>query len=334
MAFKDIVGNERIKRVLQLSLQKGRLPNSLLFAGPEGVGKRRTAFVLAKALCCRSREGDSCDACNTCRLIDKAAREGKNHHPDVIEIGPERDVIKIEKMRELKSLAYLRPIMGERRVFLVDQAETLNEEAANSILKVLEEPPSFTHIILITSNLDRILPTIRSRCRLLDFSPICAADIERELERKGLAHDRAVILAALSRGNLEEALEADWDELAERRRAAWELFRALLRREKASLFLENYAFLRRKDAEKELPAVLEMFATFGRDLVLLKEGGDPAYLLNPDYAETLRAESRDLSLDRSLGFLAEVDAVLAGLDRSLNVGLLVSAFYSSIINRL
>ena len=224
--------------------------------------------------------------------------------------------------------------MGSRRVFIIDQAEALNEEAANSILKVLEEPPAFTHLILITSNLDRILPTIKSRCRTLEFSPISQADIERELERKGLDRERAVILAALSRGNLEEALDTDWDELAARRGAAWELFRALLRREKASAFLENYAFLRRKDAEKELPAVLEMFATFGRDLALLKEGGDPAHLLNPDYADRLQDEARDLSLDRVLGFLAEVDTVLGGLDRSLNVGLLVSTFYSSIIRKL
>lgn len=334
MAFKDIIGNERLKHILRLSLEKGRLPNSLLFAGPEGVGKRATAFVLAKALCCQRLKDDSCDACDPCRLIDKAAREGKNHHPDVIEIGPERDVIRIEKTRELKSLAYLRPIMGGRRVFIIDQAETLNEEAANSILKVLEEPPSFTHLVLVTSNLDRILPTIRSRCRLLEFCPISAADIEAELERKGLDRDRAVILAALSRGNLEEALETDWDELAARREAAWDLFRALLRREKASAFLENYAFLRRKDAEKELPAVLEMFATFGRDLILLKEGGDPAHLLNPDYAGRLGDEARDLPLERALRFLAEVDSVLSGLDRSLNVGLLVSAFYSSIIRKL
>lgn len=332
MAFKDIVGNERIKHILQRSLQKQRLPNSLLFCGPEGVGMRDVAFTLAKALMCEKKQDDACETCSVCRAMHLDPDE--NRYPDFMVYSSDKDVLKIEFMRDLKKLAYVRPMLGGRRVFIVDEAEKMSDDAANSVLKILEEPPPFTYIILITTNAELVLPTIKSRCRILNFVPISQADIEKALRNKGLDDDKARIVSLLSRGNLEQALDTDWDETSERRQAAWELFRGLLRREKSMTFLESYGFLKRKDAEKELPAVLEIFSTFGRDLLLLKEGGDTRQLLNPDYEDRLREESETFSLDRVLHFLRQVDAVLAGLERSQNVGLLVSTFYSSIITRL
>jgi DNA polymerase-3 subunit delta' len=329
MAFKDIVGNERIKHILGLALQKQRVPNSLLFCGPEGIGMRDMALSLAKALLCDEKGVDACEACPSCRSIKFDPDE--NRCPDVIAYSPDKDVIKIEFMRELKELAYIKPMLGGRRVFIVDEAEKMNPEAANSILKILEEPPPFTYIILITTNPDRILDTIKSRCRILSFSRVSPFDIEKALRDRGLDEGRAKILAVLSRGNLELALDMDWDEVSARRQAAWNLFRALIRRRNAGEFLESYGYLKRKDAEKELPEVLEIFSSFGRDLLLIKEGGSPALLLNPDYEAVLRQETEALSLEQALHFLGRVDSALFGLDKSLNVGLLVSTLYSSIM---
>jgi DNA polymerase-3 subunit delta' len=336
MAFKDIVGNERIKHILRRSLEKQRLPNSLLFCGPRGVGKRRMAFVLAKALCCQRLKDDACEECVPCRFISEGESKGENKYPDVMLILPnpkKSDIIEIDTIRSIKEIAYIRPLMGTRRVFIIDGAETdyLPEEGSNAILKILEEPPSFTHLILIADNADKVLPTIKSRCRILSFSPISQFDIEKALRDKGLDEDKAKILSVLSRGNLEQALDMDWAEVSERRQAAWRLFRALIRRENASEFLESYGYLKRKDAEKELPAVLEIFSSFGRDLILIKEGGSPDLLLNPDFEALLRQETEAFSLEQALHFLARVDTALTGLDRSLNVGLLVSTLYSSII---
>lgn len=170
MAFKDIVGNERIKHILRLSLQKGRVPNSLLFCGPEGVGMRAMALALAKALMCEKKQDEACETCPVCRSMHLDPEE--NRCPDFIVYSPEKDVVKIEFMRELKELAYVRPMLGGRRVFIVDEAEKMNVEAANSILKILEEPPPYTYIILIATNPELVLPTIKSRCRVLSFAPI------------------------------------------------------------------------------------------------------------------------------------------------------------------
>ena len=157
MSFSDIVGNGRIKRILGKALERGRLPNSLLFAGPQGVGKIDTALVAAKALNCLTLTADACEACEACTAITKG------NHPDVMRIEPEKEILKIEQMRILKEAAYLRPMVGRKRVFIVEREESMNSEAANSLLKVLEEPPAFSHIFLITSNPFIILPTIRSR---------------------------------------------------------------------------------------------------------------------------------------------------------------------------
>jgi DNA polymerase-3 subunit delta' len=332
MAFKDIPGNERIKRILRRSLQKQRLPNSLLFCGPKGVGMRAMALTLAKALMCERKGDDACESCWVCRSMNLDPAE--NRCPDFIVYAADGDALKIDSMRELKELGYVRPMLGGRRVFIVDEAEEMTEDAANSVLKILEEPPPFTYIILITHNPSRVLPTIKSRCRTLTFAPISQADIEKALRLKGLDEEKAKVLSVLSRGNLEQALDMDWEETSARRQAAWDLVRGLLRRDRSSGFLENCGSLKRKDAEQELTAVLEIFAAFGRDLILLKEGGEPRQLLNPDYEARLREESEAHSLDRVRHFLRQVDVALAGLDRSQNVGLLVSTFYSSIISEL
>ena len=131
MAFQDISGNLRVKKILQKALRKGRMPNSLLFSGPGGVGKGGTALVLAKALNCEKMEDDSCDVCPSCKAISG----GK--FPDVMNISTEGNAIKIEQIRILKQTAYLRPMVGKRRVFIVSEAEKMTEEAANSFLKIL-----------------------------------------------------------------------------------------------------------------------------------------------------------------------------------------------------
>ena len=119
MAFKDVVGNERIKKILKLALERGRVPNSLIFGGPDGVGKKAMALTLAKTLNCLNLTTDSCDECTSCEAIDKGV------HPDVMVISAEKQEIKIEQTRLLKQMAYLRPMTGKKRVFIVvDASET------------------------------------------------------------------------------------------------------------------------------------------------------------------------------------------------------------------
>lgn len=324
MAFKDILGNERQKKILRRALQKERIPNSLLFCGPEGVGKESMALMLAKAMNCQKKKEDACEVCSSCRAINRA------NFPDVMEISSDGNVIKIDQMRILKQTAYFKPMVGKKRVFIVDEAEKMNEEAANSLLKILEEPPLFSHIILITHNPDLIKPTIKSRCQILSFQPVSREDIEKTLLEKGFGKERAKVISLLVGGNLKKALHLEWEEIQAKREQAWQLFLSLIRKENVAFFLRNYASPRVLIRE-ELEQVLEILSSYCRDLILIKERGDIHYLLNPDYAEEFKRTESLLSLDKSMDYLEKIDYALYAMQRNLNMNLLITSLFSSMI---
>ena len=322
MAFKDVAGNVRIKRILKLALERGRVPNSLIFGGPEGVGKMGMALTLAKTLNCQTSTTDSCDACPSCKAID----EGR--HPDVMVIAAEVRDVKIEQTRLLKQMAYLRPMMGKRRVFIIEEAENLNDPSASSLLKVLEEPPSFSHVILVTASPFRLLPTIRSRCRTLAFEAIGREEIEKILLERDFSKEQARILALLVDGNLERALDLEWEEVQSLKEEAWALFEALASGDRSALFLERFGALA-KAVQEEFGRTLEIFSSFVRDILLLRLGGDPQFLLNPDLEPRLREASAAWTVRRVLGVLEELDFVLAELPKNLNKSLLATTFFSN-----
>jgi DNA polymerase III delta' subunit len=327
MAFDDVLGNSRTKKILKKSLQKDRIPNSLLFFGPEGVGKRDTALVLAKAMNCLKIKDDACEVCVSCKAIERG------NFPDVMVISPEKNVLKIEQMRAMKQTAYLKPMVGNKRIFVIDQAEKMNEEAANSVLKILEEPPAFTHIILITHNPYLILPTIKSRCQDLGFSQISKQDIKKVLVEKGQDEEKAQIISLLVRGNLKQAMNLDWEEIRSLREKSWQLFDVVLRGKGASSFVKDYAFRRRESIEAEFVQVLEILSTFCRDLLLIKSSGNNYLLMNPDYEKGLREAETRISLGQALEFLVKIDSALYALKRNVNVNLLVSSTLANMMER-
>jgi DNA polymerase-3 subunit delta' len=322
MAFKDVVGNERIKRILKLALERGRVPNSLLFCGPEGVGKKAMALTLAKTLNCLNLTTDSCDECPSCEAIDKGV------HPDVMVIAAEKQEIKIEQTRFLKQMAYLRPMTGKKRVFIVVDASEMSDPAANSLLKVLEEPPPYAHLILVTASPFLLFPTILSRCQTLAFSAIGREEIEKILLERNFGTEQARILALLVDGNLDWALDLEWEEVLSLKEESWALFETLASGDRSALFLERFGALA-KAVQEEFGRTLEVFSSFVRDILLLRLGGDPQFLLNPDFEPRLREASAAWTVRRVLGVLEELDFVLAELPKNLNKGLLATTFFSN-----
>jgi DNA polymerase-3 subunit delta' len=323
MAFKDILGNSRVKMILRKALQKDKVPNSMLFCGPEGIGKRDMALVVAKAMNCERKKDDACEVCSSCKAINAG------NFPDVIEISPEKDVIQIDQMRMLRQIAYLKPMMGKKRVFVVVGADKMKEEAANSLLKILEEPPLFSYIILVAHNPFMIISTIKSRCQVLNFSPVSKEDIEKILVDRGYKQKKARIVSLLVRGNLKQALSLEWEEVQDKRTKAWQLFLSLLAKGKVALFLKDYAASRRAIVREEWEQILEILSSFCRDSILLKEKGDRRLLMNPDYEEEIRKTGRLINLEGLMDCLTKIDNAIYGLEKNLNVNLLVSSFFSS-----
>ena len=218
--FDRLVGNQRVKDTLHRMLTRGRIPGALLFVGEDGVGKKLFALELAKALNCREPVGvEACDRCSSCVRIsqskfpeyseDKDNKEKlvRSEHPDVALARPYNRLLRIGPMREIEQEANFRPFEGRARVFIIEEANRLNESSANALLKTLEEPPSTSHLIMLTSRPAQLLPTIRSRCQVVRFAPLAPQEIESHLIKgKEVSPADARLLAFVARGSIGRAL--------------------------------------------------------------------------------------------------------------------------------
>lgn len=224
--FSEFVGNPRAVRILRASVERGRLPHALIFAGPEGVGKKTLALILARLLnCLAPAEGEPCCRCRSCRKIDAGV------HPDVIVVQPEGAVIKIDQVRAIRAEASYQPFEGKFRVVVLDGADRMRPEGANCLLKTLEEPPSRTVLILVTAQPYLLLPTITSRSQLLQFGPIQEDRIAHHLVRAaGWRPEEARLAAALADGSLGAALAFDLSAYREARAQAVRFVTLLLGR--------------------------------------------------------------------------------------------------------
>ena len=173
MAFRDIIGQDKAINILVRTMQRGRIASSYLFAGEPGIGKKCTALTLAKALNCLTSPADACDECSSCKKI------GSGIHPDFLLISPESGQIRVEEIRAIDEMLSLKAFEGRYKVVIVDDADTMNQYAANAFLKTLEEPPEDSLIILVSSNPGRLPDTIRSRCSRINFTPLSSTACER-----------------------------------------------------------------------------------------------------------------------------------------------------------
>jgi DNA polymerase-3 subunit delta' len=210
--FAGLLGQAKAKAFLCRALAAGRIPHAYLFRGPEGVGKRLFAARMAANLnCSLAQNGAACGMCPTCRKF----RSG--NHPDFLVVGPEQGSIKIDRIRELiKALSYP-PYESAMRVVLLEDVHTMRREAANCLLKTLEEPPENNLLILTAESSRAILPTIASRCQIVPFFPLPIDDTVSILKGEGLDEEAAGLLARLSEGSPGRALLFRKTEMAETR---------------------------------------------------------------------------------------------------------------------
>jgi|SRR5208283_449899 len=204
MSFNQIIAHERAKTILRGTLKRNRVPSAVLFSGDEGIGKKLTAITYAKALnCLEPVEGDCCDSCRACKKIDSGM------HPDVTVVSPEKDEITIENIRMIIEALSWRPFEGKRKVFIIDDADAMNSNAANAFLKTLEEPPEGSLILLVSSSPDRLPDTIKSRCAHIRFYPLPRHQCEKIVSPHLDQEKRDVILnSAMGRPGL--ALSRDF----------------------------------------------------------------------------------------------------------------------------
>ncbi|MBR3347465.1 MAG: DNA polymerase III subunit gamma/tau, partial [Solobacterium sp.] len=204
-SFDELVGQEYVVRAIRNAVKENKVGHAYLFCGPRGTGKTSMARLLARAVNCSHPESAPCNECDNC----KAAIEGS--HPDIIEINAANET-HVEDIRDLIDRARLSPMMGKHKIYIIDEVHQLSSSAASALLKTLEEPPEHVIFILATTDPQKLLKTIISRCQRFDFSKVDAAKIQNHLlgiaEKEGftLEPEAALKIAELADGGMRDSL--------------------------------------------------------------------------------------------------------------------------------
>lgn len=321
MAFADILGHERIVEVLRRSLRTGKIAHAYLFEGNSGCGRKKTALALIQALFCRALPDDACGVCPSCRKIT-AGNHGDIH---IIEPLPDKRDISIEQLRTMQRELSLRPYEAPRKVCIIEPAERMSVNAANSLLKTLEEPPGNALIILLTENAGMLLPTIRSRCQLMRFSHLSPEHIRTLLEKTGIDRGTASLLAPMSGGSMQQALGLDNDTLSTRREVVLSALARLDINQIATVFDSSEELSGNRDETLEL---LDMMLSFFRDAVHLAAGSSD--ILNLNARPAIEAISRRRSLTRNLELLGNIHETRRAVQRNANSKLAIDHLFMNI----
>ncbi len=336
MAFRDIAGHRGLVQLISRAVDRASLPPSLLFAGPEGVGKRLTATALAQALNCadplrgaRPRGSgagpdlpfDACGRCATCRRIARGA------HPDVLAVeAGDGGSITVDAVRGAMGQARYRPFEGQRRVIVIDGADQLGPQAQNALLKTLEEPPDASQFVLVTARPDLLFATVRSRCQRLAFGQLGMAEVTDVLQRDlGRDESTALASAASAGGSVGHAVRLASGELAAARAAALALLQAVAgtSETKSRLAAAKGLLPAKRDAaveRREFAQRLRVLASMLRDVTLLASGADRAALANADLGARLEPLARTVAPRRGVaGFAVVGEALGAVHNASLKV---------------
>ena len=387
MSFGDLIDQQHARLLLQSALRSGRIAHAYLFVGPSGVGRLAAGRAFAQALLCSRGGEDACGICGPCRKVAAGAHPdlriitpgridaGGEHRAVIIDqvrdlkhdriiasgrtpAGGEHRAVIIDQVRDLKHDARYQPYEGKWKIFILEDAEQMRAEAANSLLKVLEEPPPGIVIILIAESTEALLPTLVSRCQLVRFSLVAAADIAQALRaRFGVPEARARFLAAISGGRVGAALAAAGaggeDDIFARRQEVLSTFRALerggviagldaaeslartgwspppppptepVRSQRANDNVKSP--VRIKDIERWLDIALWWY----RDLAIWQTTRDPALLVNLDSRDEIAAWADRTPPDHIPRVVQAIEEAKAALRRNVNPRLALEGLFAA-----
>jgi DNA polymerase-3 subunit delta' len=309
--------------LLRRDLAAGRLAHAYLFTGADGVGKQTLAVQFARAVNCEAppAPGDLCGRCRACRLI------GSGKHPDLFHLHPEGEGVRIpiDSTRELIQSIILKPIEARRRIALLTDFHRALPNAANALLKTIEEPPPSALLLITAESADELLPTIVSRCRVIALRPLKEETVARALqERWKMDPARSELLARLSGGRLGWAVRQS--QLADGgadREALFQEWHQLLRGNRFTRFaLAQKNSADREDARK----TLQVWESFSHDL-LLRTLSREAEVTNIDFQDPLQELAERVSPDRARRWISALRRAEEQIDRNANVRLALEAAF-------
>jgi DNA polymerase III subunit delta' len=350
--FDALIGNQKIKEVLRRMIASARVPGALCFAGDEGVGKRLFALEIAKAFVCRNPQaatGEACDQCAACARASKFAPfppEDSDHrddyktvfwseHADVGIVVPYKNGILVDAVRDLTEHAYSTPYEGKARFFLIEEADKLSAgqgEAANALLKTLEEPPAKSHLIMLTARPNSLLQTIRSRCQMIRFAPLAAEEIEKHLsETKKVSPNDVKLLSRIARGSLGKALSLNLETYKQQREQMLNVLDALAFSTDRARLLKIAEDLNEAKLKDEYEERLEALENLIHDVWTLRLGAEKD-LINADLQSKLAKFAADIDSQRAQTWLAEIETLRQNLVVNINRKIATDALFMKMAN--
>ena len=340
--FESIIDQQKPLRILSTLFRNGNIPHALLFTGTEGVGKKTSAKIFAMACNCAAQTRNAapairnkekaqvphgphkpdefqdlnpCGCCRSCRKIES------NNHPDIIFVKPSGAFIRINQIRTLFHTLSMKPYEAELRVVVISDAQTMHPAAANAMLKMLEEPPDRTVLILTAQHSSDLLPTIASRCQHIRFNPISRSSLAAMLvEKQGLDPDDAAIFATMANGSFAKALSMT----RPKTRDSWINRRNWLLNELGALSSRpvglHLALAEQLSKNKALLSdSLEVIKSFFRDLVIYKYY--PEKIINKDLTDRIQYASEKMPVPLILSKIKDVHTAQKNIQANTNLRL-------------
>lgn len=317
MIFDDIVGQSNAKKNMKNALSNNKVAHAYLFCGPDGVGKSIAASILANTLNCKKRGIDPCGVCSSC------IKARDDNHPDIMHIRAkkhqksDRLSITIDDIRDLQVDMQKKPYEDGVKVYIIHDAEKITEQAENALLKILEEPPGYIVIILLTYSQYSLLGTIASRCQVVKFGRAPEKDIEGYLtSNAGASESQARYAAAFSDGIVKKALEfLNNGDFVKHRDEILEFSTGLYKRDKIQVLSFVGYFIDNKD---KIDIILDIMMSWFRDIMVFKECGDNKYLINLDKADIIAGESKKITLDSLYKIINSIKDTLNNIKMNVN----------------
>ena len=365
MAWSSVLDQDRVVQTLRRALTQERVAHAYLLHGPDGVGKRAVAYEMARALQCPKQADEACDACPTCRktrrmvhpdvhvnlphpwsqekdrdeedMGKRIRRLGDNPYAaidyvrrpslsDPSETSNQQVYYRIDQVRQdiIQPMSLARG-EGAYKVNILIDAEKMREEAANTFLKLLEEPPPQTVFLLTTNRPEQLLPTILSRCQQLRFDPLLPETIEQALvDRESMAPDEASMLSRMADGSYSRALElAENDALMTSRELVLDYFRAAYTQKVESL--DSCIQELKSQGRERVKSVLRLMLRWMRDLLLYRTMGEEAPLVNVDQKEAVARFCNNLPDADLEGMVTLVEEAMELAERNVRVALVLTA---------
>lgn len=322
MDYTNIIGHNRAIEALKSSIMNKTVSHSYLFQGEEGLGKKMVAYVFAKTLLCKEGRDQPCNTCVSCMKFDS------ENHPDFFLIEPDKGLIKKAQIEDLVRNVGILPFESNRKIFIIDDSHKMNLEGKNTLLKTLEEPPSYVTIILITSSPNNLLPTILSRCQSVKFYPVQSSKIEHYLVNLySKSIEEATFVSNFTKGSVGKSISLSTsDKFFQMRDELVKILDGLIKGDKTRAFSSMYFFNENRDNIEE---IIDIILYWFRDLLIYKEIGDSHLIINKDKLEYLSSQTF-MDYNSINGIIVKVEETKDNIRKNVNYQLSIETMLLSI----